>query len=340
MSLKTKITVTLGSILLIALILYLRKDYCKCKDRISYQNIDLNKEIDLNVLYTPTDSTELQSILLSWKNFSEESDTYQTVNKSGFFYNRNLLVVRHTVHGAKHYGAIVLPKDYDENKKYPLLVWANGLDQSNPTVDLRGLGKVFMRLKDYFILVPSYRGQALVANGRRYCSDGFFGDAFDGATDDALRLLALAKNEFKGIDSNRVVVSGTSRGGTVALLMGIRDPGINAVISIAAPTNFFSEEMYNRYTKQYKYQFLSHKKSIMEIRAKMIKSSPIYFVEKYPNALLLIHGENDKIVPVSHAHGVIAKLKQKENFEYRITDQGHAIDNQTRYIMDWLRQHN
>ena len=46
--------------------------------------------------------------------------------------------------------------------------------------------------------------------------------------------------------------------------------------------------------------------------------------------LLLIHGKNDKIVPVSHAHKVIAKLKQKENFEYRITDQGHAIDNQTR----------
>ena len=123
LSLKTKIAITLGSILLIAFILYLRKDYCKCKDRISYQNVDLNKEIDLDVLYTPTDSTELQNILLSWKNFSEESDTYQTVNKSGYFYNRNLLVVRHTVHGAKHYGAIVLPKDYDENKKYPLLVW-------------------------------------------------------------------------------------------------------------------------------------------------------------------------------------------------------------------------
>ncbi len=294
----------------------------------------------LSDIYAPSTNEELSNIVNSWNDFSSQSDYYMIVNKSAYYYERVLVVIRHFKDETKHYGAVILPSNYDASKSYPALLWANGLDQSNPVVDIQNFGPLYKRLQNYFIIIPSYRGQALVANGRRYCSDGFFGDAFDGATDDALRLLEVAKTEYNAIDQKRIVVSGASRGGTVALLMGIRDNSINAVISMAAPTDFFSKKMYNRYEKQYKYQFLSKKAPLKEIRAKMIKSSPIHFIENYPNHLLLIHGKNDKVVPVSHAKQIIERLNEKENFEYRIVNEGHSINYETEHIFKWLRSHN
>ncbi len=340
MKTRTKIIFGVCGLLLLTLILFYRNSVCECTNRISYKTININDKISLNKIYAPADSIELLNITNSWNDFSPQSDYYMIVNKSAYYYDRVLVVIRHFTDETKHYGAVILPRNYDASRSYPALLWANGLDQSNPVVDIQNFGPLYKRLQDYFIIIPSYRGQALVANGRRYCSDGFFGDAFDGATDDALRLLEVAKTEFDGIDKKRVVVGGASRGGTVALLMGIRNNNINAVISMAAPTDFFSETMYNRYRKQYKYQFLSKKVPLKEIRAKMIKSSPIHFIENYPNHLLLIHGKNDKVVPVSHAIQVIEKLKEKEHFEYRLVNEGHSINYETEHIFKWLRTHN
>ncbi|MCK8522908.1 prolyl oligopeptidase family serine peptidase [Aquimarina sp. D1M17] len=337
---RIKIAVFICGALLLAFILYSRSDYCKCKARINYDQIHINDDIDLDTLYKPADSIEINRIYRYWDNFSIKSDDYVIVNKSAYYQGRMLLIVRHQINEQKHYGAILFPEDFDETKSYPLLLWANGLDQSNPSVDIRNLGSIYMRMKSYFIVIPSFRGQSLVANGHRYCSDGFFGDAFDGATDDALRLLEVAKTECKGVDLERVVVGGVSRGGTVALLMGIRNPNINAVISIAGPTNFFSKEMYYRFPKQYKYQFLSKKLPLSSIREKMIKSSPIHFVERYQNHMLLIHGKNDKIVPVSHAYDVIDKLKNKKSFQYHIVNEGHTVHYETENILSWLKKYN
>ena len=167
----------------------------------------------------------------------------------------------------------------------------------------------------------------------------FFGDAFDGATDDTLRLLDYVKYNFKGIDKKRIAVYGESRGGTVALLMGIRNSSINGVISAAGPTNFFSEEVYNRYGLQYKYQFLSEKKSLAKLREKIIKSSPIYFIENYQNNLLLIHGKNDKTVPISNTRKLIKKLNKKVNLDTLITNGGHT-NNQLNKVIIWLNDKN
>ena len=221
---------------------------------------------------------------------------------------RKLIVVAHYAEGRKHYGAILFPRAYNSAQKYPLLLWANGLNQADPTVDLENypLQHLFRELSDHFIIIPSYRGQALAAFNKRYCSDGFFGDAFDGATDDALRLLHLSQDQFRGIDKNRVAVCGVSRGGTVALLMaGLECQLINATVAIAGPTDFFSKKIYHRYGFQYKYQFLSKKLPPMDLRAKMIKSSPGYFIKNYSNALLLIHGKEDKVVPLENAERIM-----------------------------------
>lgn len=329
------------SAIFIFLIFHYRSNICECKKRISYAGENLNEGIDLKVLYSPMDTLEFNEVLSSWKIFNSQSDRFHIISNSIYAPNREVQIIEHFSKEQKHYGAVILPTQYDSLKNYPMLVWANGLDQSNPSVQLNNttIRTLVSKFSNYIIVIPSYRGQALVYERKRYCSDGFFGDAFDGATDDALRLLALVIDEIEGADENRISVCGVSRGGTVALLMGIRNQAIRNVVSIAGPTDFFSNEFYYRYGKQYKYQFLSTNTSVKDIRAKMLKSSPIHFIDDYQNPLLLIHGKHDRTVHISHASKVIHKLEGQENFTAILHNEGHQFRNWDQ-VVDWIKNSN
>lgn len=280
----------------------------------------------------------IESIYAYWDNFRVESDSFKVVFHDQRFANRDLNIVQHFTDGRSHFGAIIFPTNYQPGEQYPLLLWANGLNQADPSVNvadqlITGLAKA---LSNHFILIPSFRGQALVYRQERYCSDGFFGDAFDGATDDALRLLALARTAYDEINTNQISVIGVSRGGTVALLMAARDPSIARTVAIASPTDFYRQQVYHRYGTQYKYQFLSRTTDIVEMRQKMLKSSPCYFVSHSDNPLLLIHGNNDRVVPLENATQVIELMEGKSNFQSIIHDGGHGFYDWP-LVFEWLQ---
>lgn len=299
----------------------------ECKSRISYDEVYVNKGIDLDSLFHPAFTGETQEILAEWQETSYQSDSFHLISKNPYSHSRPLTLVEHYAEGRKHYGAVIFPADYQPSRTYPVLVWASGLNQSSPQVNVqhRTMKRMVEKLRKYFVVIPSFRGQALVYDDTHYCSDGFFGDAFDGATEDALRLLYLVKEEFEGVDFKRINACGISRGGTVALLMGIRDTTLNKIVSVAGPTNFFSQKAFHRYGFQYKYQFLSKTNSLPLIRNKILKSSPQHFISHYPHELNLIHGKQDKTVSVDHAYGIIGQLKERESFTYSLTDGGHAF---------------
>ena len=81
------------------------------------------------------------------------------------------------------------------------------------------------------------------------------------------------------------------------------------------------------------------KKSLAKLREKIIKSSPIYFIENYQNNLLLIHGKNDKTVPISNTRKLIKKLNKKVNLDTLITNGGHT-NNQLNKVIIWLNDKN
>lgn len=341
MNRNTKKSLLIIGAILLFLAFYYQHNLCDCKAKVSYENNHLNEGINLDSLYIPIDSIMLKKIHSSWANFQRHSDSFRVKTQFKYAVNRDILVLEHFAEGAKHYGAILQPTNYDPQKKYRVFVWVNGLNQADPSVQVRHsiINLFISRLTDYFVIIPSFRGQALVLNQKRYCSDGFFGDAFDGATDDALRLLTLTLDNFHGASPHQVTVGGMSRGGTVALLMGARDTTIKNIVSIAGPTDFYAKEVYQRYGFQYKYQFLSTTKSIDTIRQKMLKSSPIYFIDNYPNPLLLIHGKNDRVVPISNATQVIELLTNKKNFTSIINDNGHAFYDWNQ-VIEWIEKNN
>lgn len=315
---------------------------CDCVERISYDNNDINDGINLDSLFRPADSLELKVVLEEWINFNPKSESFKIIKQYIYVDKRQLTLVEHFAESQKHYGIILTPSEFDSTKKYPLLLYATGLNQATPiyNLDHSYIKRLLPKFKNYFIVIPSFRGQAFQIGNEKYCSDGFFGDAFDGATDDALRLLFLAKKQFlNNIDTGRMVSYGVSRGGTVALLAGIRNPELNGVVSTTGPTDFFSREVYNRYGFQFKYQYLSKIQPMVELRKKMLRSSPIHFIENISQPIFLLYGKNDRVVPLSNAEKVLKRLEGKNDLEYFFAEAGHSFEESDR-VVEWLEKYN
>lgn len=315
---------------------------CDCVGRISYDNNDVNDSVNLDSLFSPADSSELQMVRNEWQKFDASSDSFNILQQYKYVNNRTLSLVEHFAEGRKHFGVILTPSGFDASKKYPLILYATGLNQATPIYDLdksyiKGL---LPKFSEYFIIIPSFRGQAFQIGNHKYCSDGFFGDAFDGATDDALRLLFLAQEQYKdNIEKDRMVSYGVSRGGTVALLSCIRNKDLNGAISTTGPTDFFSKEVYHRYGFQFKYQYLSEVKPMKDLRKKMLRSSPVHFIDQIEQPIFLLYGKKDQVVPLSNAQRILEKLEGKKNLDYLFVEAGHMFEESDR-VVEWLEKNN
>jgi len=309
-----------------------------CENRVSYDLVDTNSDIDTSALFRPADSLELAEILAEWTAFTPLVGTLETVHTETFGQDRQLMTVAHSAEGLRHYGALITPSAYDPDQQYPVFVSLAGLNQNDPTnypFGWTALENFYRELEDHFIIIPGFRGQNLTFEGRSYCSDGYFGDAYDGATDDALRLLALTQQKY-AIDPAKIRVSGFSRGGTVALLMAARDTTIQACISMSGPSDFHHADGYNRYGIQFRYQFLTERKPLTALRKKMLRCSPVEFISRYPNHVLIVHGRQDNIVPLWHAERVVAAFDGRKNVDHAYLNEGHGF-NELRRMLIFLR---
>jgi dipeptidyl aminopeptidase/acylaminoacyl peptidase len=182
-------------------------------------------------------------------------------------------------------------------------------------------------------------------------SEGDRRDALDGATDDTISFLSAAIKTTPETDPKRICAFGHSRGGTVAMLTGIRDKRIGCVVNIAGPTDWFYAMGTEGWTEQELWQegvrihatpletggqnlerFMGRafdgKATLADVRHNMIASSPLYFAKRLP--LSQHHyGIEDVSVPVRNGRQLVQILGQKprNNFAaYFYPDQGHDTD--------------
>ncbi len=226
-----------------------------------------------------------------------------------------LYILSHNVEGSNHYGAVIIP-DRGDIKKLPVIVFATGGDGMHTEFDISQafnhnavqfpsfLGEGFDN--KFIVAIPSFRGQQLIIGNNKYQSDGNVGDAFDGATTDALAFLNVTLTTFSQADESRIAIYGGSRGGTVALLASSRDKRIKKTIVVAAPTDM--KALYLLYPDQFKLLFfndlLTGKITESEARKKFISSSPTYFIKELP-VVQLHHDKNDPFVPAEFARRLV-----------------------------------
>ena len=244
--------------------------------------------------------------------------------------SNTLYILSHKIQGLIHYGAVIIPKK-NRAQKLPVIVFATGGDGMHKQFDISQdfnhpavqfpnfLGKGFD--DKYIIVIPSFRGQQLILNDKKYQSDGNVSDAFGGATTDALAFLNVTLKTFKQGDQNRIAIYGGSRGGTVALLASSRDKRIKRTIAVAAPTDM--KALYQLYPDQFKLLFfndlLAGKISEHEARKKFISISPIYFIDELP-LVQIHHDKNDPFVPADFARkltdSMTSRGKSVESYFY------------------------
>ncbi len=275
--------------------------------------------VDLNALFAPPTPAERAEIERDWAardpravEVHEEWDQAAEIGGEG----ARVRVVSHLVDGVQHVGAILQPAEIPPDP-IPVLVYAHGGDQG---VSLEEVLLIATSLRlaagDYVVVVPSFRSESFRAGPRSWSSEGA-ASVWDGDVDDALALLDVALSTIPFADGERIGAVGFSRGGTVALLMAIRDPRIAGVVSFFGPTDFFGpfvQEVFRAsllgdpprlpgvpfLIAEILEPLQTSEMGVDEARLELLTRSPAHFADRIP-AVQVHHGTADDIVPVEEA---------------------------------------
>lgn len=239
-------------------------------------------------------------------------------------------VLRHTINGVEHYGAVLIPKG--ATGPLPVVIDARGvnffyspLDISEGVETTTALGQA---QTDFIYVIPSMRGNKIIVDGAEFESGGDASDAWDGATDDTLAFLNAALETFPQADRKRIAIVGKSRGGSVAMLAGEKDDRISLVQSISGPTDHFeamnpvygwswaeiladdmadgkpsSMEEQEEGSQVFDHFFdrvLTDGEDLEDVRMRMLASSPLFFIETLPRTDAY-YGAEDRSVPLANA---------------------------------------
>jgi dienelactone hydrolase len=296
---------------------------------------DYLRDIDTQTLFATPTPTELGAVRSDWDARDLSVQGYREEKSVRLSDQRTeLRIVSFLVRGQREYGILVIPQS---TTPLPVRLFVTGFERNTTEFRVTLSRSTTPNPSEAFIYaVPTLRGQSLLVseNGQEYRtpkSEGEHGDAFDGATDDAIAFLNVIAATVAQADLAKVSARGGSRGGTVALLLAERDARIKGTIGVAFPTDLLSRTAESQRDPTYQLQFLqgiaNTPESIRKARQRMIASSPLYFCEKLPRTQVHF-GVKDQIVPLTEGVRLKTRLQQLgagnrlEYFEY--PDRGHS----------------
>ena len=289
----------------------------------------------LAAVFRPPTVGEINAAKSDWKARDLSAQHIEEVATGAIKFDEDeflVQIVAHRVHGSKHYGAILVPKN-PESGCCAVIVEAKGVSWNYFHLNLSRLDSPsFMgdARRRFIYVVPSYRGEVLDFDGKEYKSEGDRTDAWDGATDDAIALLNVALKTTPQADPNRIGVFGRSRGGSVALLMGERDARIRCVVEWSGPTDWFSlmgtegwtqqelfaeglrtrakpDETGGQLVEHFLMKAVSGEEDLKAVRHRMIAGSPLYFTNGLPR-LQMHYGMEDTSVPTKNGLELARRL--------------------------------
>jgi len=319
---------------------------------------------DLGALFAKPARAELEGVRERWARRDLSPRDVRLVHRGTMQLGHvaaEVRIVSHRVHGSLHYGAVIVPKGA---KGAPVIVEAKGVSPSYFALDLSRVpasaALLEERQKDFIYFLPSYRGEVLQFDGKTWTSEGDRTDVWDGATDDFLAFAAAALTVTPEADGERTCAFGRSRGGTVAILAGIRDRRFDCVVSWAGPADHLFEMTQSGWTPrqraaealrsksdvfgiggQFRETFLMKDRSVAETRLHVIASSPLWFAEGLPPAQVH-YGEDDSIVEARNGRALLKRNPRIALVLHR--EAGHDLDKPLawretrRFIVQWLVQ--
>jgi len=189
---------------------------------------------------------------------------------------------------------IILPPNFDENKKYPTLLFCEGGPQSPVSQFWSYRWNFFiMASQGYIIVAPNRRG--LPGFGQEWLEE-ISGDWTGQCMKDYLAAIDDAANTLPYVDKDRLGAVGASFGGfSVYYLAGHHDKRFKCFIAHDGAFNL--EAMYTEteenWFSNWEYDDAYWNKDQTDNARKTYENSPHRFIDKWDTPILCIHGEKD-----------------------------------------------
>ena len=199
---------------------------------------------------------------------------------------------------------VILPPHFDENKKYPTLLFCEGGPQS-PVSQFWSYRWNFMIMasQGYVVIAPNRRG--LPGFGSEWCEQ-ISGDWTGQCMRDYLTAIDDAANTLPYVDKDRLGAVGASFGGfSVYYLAGHHDKRFKCFIAHDGAFNL--QSMYTDteevWFSNWEYDDAYWNKDQTANAKKTYENSPHLFVDKWDTPILCIHGEKDYRINANQGFG-------------------------------------
>ena len=294
-------------------------------------NYDPGVDID-ELLKEPTES-EINDILKEWKEKDFKPERIHIEYSEELSNGDSIKVVSHLVNDKKHYGLVRIPKDINIQTA-PILMGLIGGGTGIDVLKMEDIttGKCSSIRNNYITIMPSFRGNLLRWKDLCFRSEGYAGDVWLGAAEDAVAFLEVVKSLYNKSDSTKVLASGVSRGATVALIIGGLTDKVDYIIASSTHTKFldYSVIQDEQVGRSFPAAFYTPETSPEEVRKRIVASSPYYFADRLP-PFELHQGTEDQKTTVWHARRLDERLKEidRDDNSYRIyiyENKGHGYD--------------
>jgi dipeptidyl aminopeptidase/acylaminoacyl peptidase len=275
----------------------------------------------LDGLFAPPTAAEVRAVEADWKARDTGVHGYRVEWESREEDGRRTVVVSHTVGGVRHFGAVRVPAGA-AGGKLPVLVVAHGGERGVTALEFFRSGPF---AEGWVQVLPSYRSERLVAAPLRWYRSEGPPSPWDRDVDDVMALLGATLAHVPEADGGRVAVLGRSRGAGVALLMGIRDPRVKAVVAFSGPTDFFLPEVRRLAERAIRsrvarlpgagymadsvlFALRDRRITVARARLELLRRSSTRFANRLPPTQLH-HGTADDEVPITHAEHLDAAVR-------------------------------
>lgn len=284
--------------------------------------------VDLDVLFAPPTSAEITAVLTDWQGRLPQVSGFQIdsmIESTLLGVDIQVGVVSHVVDGNRHYAAYVIPfGDNAEPGPLPIVMYLHGGDEGFGIGDVLTIAQFAPELAGKVVwIAPSFRSEDVRFEGLTFTSEGE-PSPWDRDVDDAMSLLSVAEATIPSADPGRVSLLGLSRGGGVALLMGIRDSRVDQIVEFFGPTDFFGEYVQDVVADalrenvrdlpgleflhaEYVRPLQQGTVTMAEARDQLVRRSAVLFAGSLPD-LQVHHGELDTVVEVSQAESLIQTM--------------------------------
>ncbi len=291
-------------------------------------------EVDLEALFAPPSDEEQASV---WDSFApevigEDLQVGQLIRGAPTWaaYEMNYKSGELTLQGL-----VILPAKKGE---HPVLI-ANHAGLNGLVLDSRYTA---LAHQGYVVVASAYRGEwgiAAVSSGEVQVAEG--------EVDDVLALVTAAR-ELKAADRTRFGMIGAGHGAWITNLALLRTKDLRAAVSFYGVSDCFDADTFGPLIERNMMRppraeaspltYLVDRwltgplregaMTLAQAREAMLRRSPLYFAQHAQCPLLLIHGEQDEVVPVAQSEKWAAALQQAGKKCELVTypGQGHGFD--------------